>query len=132
MSDKRELEEGSTLRPRFDAAGLVTAVVTDAGSGDLLMVAHMNAEALDLTLRTGTAHYFSRSRNALWKKGETSGALQSVTEMRIDCDQDAVWLKVVVARPDDTCHTGRPTCFYRRIEGGASPRLVHDPEPARD
>lgn len=128
MSDKREREEGETLSPRFDAAGLVTAVVTDAGSGELLMVAHMNAEALDLTLRTGTAHYFSRSRNALWKKGETSGALQGVAEMRIDCDQDAIWLKVNVARPEDTCHTGRPTCFYRRIEGGASPRLVRDGE----
>ncbi len=112
---KAELEEGRVLAPRFDAAGLVTAVVTDAGSGELLMVAHMNAEALDLTLKTGIAHYYSRSRKSLWKKGETSGALQTVRDIRIDCDQDAVWLKVDVARPEDTCHTGRTSCFYRRI-----------------
>lgn len=112
---KPELEEGRVLAPRFDAAGLVTAVVTDAGSGELLMVAHMNAEALDLTLKTGIAHYYSRSRKSLWKKGETSGALQTVRDIRIDCDQDAVWLKVDVARPEDTCHTGRTSCFYRRI-----------------
>lgn len=124
---KAELEEGGTLTPRFDADGLVTAVVTDAASGTLLMVAHMNAEALDLTLRTGVAHYWSRSRRALWKKGETSGALQSVREIRTDCDQDALWLRVHVARPEDTCHTGRATCFYRRAElreGRAV--LVHD------
>lgn len=113
--DHHEQEEGAVLRPRFDAAGLVTAVVTDVASGDLLMVAHMNAEALDRTLATGIAHYWSRSRKALWKKGETSGALQSVAEIRIDCDQDAVWLKVAVAKPEDTCHTGRDTCFYRRV-----------------
>ncbi|MEF2551296.1 phosphoribosyl-AMP cyclohydrolase [Aurantimonas sp. A2-1-M11] len=113
--DRQEQEEGMVLRPRFDAAGLVTAVVTDAASGDLLMVAHMNADALDRTLATGIAHYWSRSRQSLWKKGETSGALQSVTDVRIDCDQDAVWLKVSVAKPEDTCHTGRDTCFYRRV-----------------
>ncbi|MBB3951328.1 phosphoribosyl-AMP cyclohydrolase [Aureimonas jatrophae] len=114
--DKRDAEEGDQLMPRFDAQGLVTAVVTDAGSGNLLMVAHMDAEALDLTIRTGVAHYRSRSRNALWKKGETSGALQSVRELRVDCDQDAVWIKVDVAKPDDTCHTGRASCFYRRLD----------------
>lgn len=113
---KAACEEGERLTPRFDAQGLVTAVVTDATSGALLMVAHMDAEALDLTIRTGVAHYRSRSRNALWKKGETSGALQSVRELRVDCDQDAVWIKVDVAKPDDTCHTGRPTCFYRRLD----------------
>ncbi len=106
------------LTPRFDAAGLVTAVVTDEASGTLLMVAHMNAEALDLTIRTGIAHYWSRSRSVLWKKGETSGALQTVREMRVDCDQDAVWIKVAVAKPEDTCHTHRPTCFYRSVELG--------------
>ncbi|KQQ88147.1 phosphoribosyl-AMP cyclohydrolase [Aureimonas sp. Leaf324] len=115
---KSDLEEGSVLTPRFDAAGLVTAVVSDMDGG-LLMVAHMNAEALDLTIRTGVAHYWSRSRQALWKKGETSGALQSVHEMRVDCDQDAVWLKVTVAKPEDTCHTGRETCFYRSVSLGA-------------
>ena len=114
---KSDLEEGSVLTPRFDAAGLVTAVVSDM-DGSLLMVAHMNAEALDLTIRTGVAHYWSRSRQALWKKGETSGALQTVHEMRVDCDQDAVWLKVTVAKPEDTCHTGRETCFYRRVALG--------------
>ena len=113
---KAELEEGTRLLPRFDAAGLVTAIVTDHATGALLMVAHMDAQALDLTLRTGIAHYWSRSRQRLWKKGETSGALQSVREVRTDCDQDAVWLKVDVARPEDTCHTGRATCFYRRVE----------------
>ncbi|GGD90472.1 phosphoribosyl-AMP cyclohydrolase [Aureimonas endophytica] len=112
---KAELEEGATLTPRFDRDGLVTAVVTDAGSGHLLMVAHMNAEALRLTLDTGIAHYWSRSRHALWKKGETSGALQTVREMRVDCDQDALWLRVEVARPEDTCHTGRSSCFYRIV-----------------
>lgn len=110
-----EQEEGTQLRPRFDAAGLVTAVVTDHASGDLLMVAHMNAEALAQTLATGLAHYWSRSRSALWKKGETSGALQKIREIRVDCDQDAIWLKVEVEKPEDTCHTGRNTCFYRRI-----------------
>lgn len=114
---KSDLEEGSVLTPRFDAAGLVTAVVSDM-EGGLLMVAHMNAEALDLTIRSGVAHYWSRSRQALWKKGETSGALQTVHEMRVDCDQDAVWLKVTVARPEDTCHTGRETCFYRSVSLG--------------
>lgn len=113
---KGELEEGTRLLPRFDASGLVTAIVTDHATGALLMVAHMDAQALDLTLRTGIAHYWSRSRQRLWKKGETSGALQRVREVRTDCDQDAVWLKVDVARPEDTCHTGRATCFYRRVE----------------
>lgn len=114
---KADLEEGSVLTPRFDAAGLVTAVVSDMDGG-LLMVAHMNAEALDLTIRTGIAHYWSRSRQSLWKKGETSGALQTVQEMRVDCDQDAVWLKVTVAKPEQTCHTGRETCFYRSVSLG--------------
>ena len=131
-TDKAELEEGETLTPRFDAAGLVTAVVTDAASGELLMVAHMNAEALDATIRTGTAHYFSRSRRTLWKKGETSGALQSVREIRVDCDQDAVWLKVDVAKPEDTCHAGRRSCFYRRVEGSDTPILVTDIAASRD
>ena len=110
-----EQEEGLRLRPRFDAAGLVTAVVTDAASREPLMVAHMNAEALAATIQTGIAHYWSRSRNTLWKKGETSGALQTVRELRVDCDQDAIWLKVDVAKPEETCHTGRPTCFFRKL-----------------
>jgi len=112
-SDKKALEEGEVFSPRFDANGLVTAVVTDAGDGMLLMVAHMNAEALSLTIETGIAHYWSRSRASLWKKGETSGNLQHVVELRTDCDQDAVWLRVKVTGHDATCHTGRRSCFYR-------------------
>jgi len=116
--DKAELETGPAFTPRFDENGLVTAVVTDAKDGELLMVAHMNAESLALTIETGIAHYWSRSRNALWKKGETSGNLQTVVELRTDCDQDAVWLKVAVAGHDATCHTGRRSCFYRTVSNG--------------
>jgi phosphoribosyl-AMP cyclohydrolase len=114
-ADKAAQEEGLAFAPRFDANGLVTAVVTDAGDGVVLMVAHMNAEALALTLETGIAHYWSRSRNSLWKKGETSGNFQRVVELRTDCDQDAVWLKVKVAGDNATCHTGRRSCFYRTV-----------------
>lgn len=117
-ADKAELEAGGYFTPRFDANGLLTAVVTDARDGELLMVAHMNAQALALTIDTGIAHYWSRSRNALWKKGETSGNLQTVVELRTDCDQDAVWLKVSVAGHDATCHTGRRSCFYRTVTSG--------------
>src|SRR3954469_19583913 len=106
-TDKAVLEEGTAFSPRFDAHGLITAVVTDADDGVLLMVAHMNAEALSLTLETGIAHYWSRSRAKIWKKGETSGNLQTVVEMMTDCDQDALFLKVRVAGHDATCHTGR-------------------------
>jgi phosphoribosyl-AMP cyclohydrolase len=114
-TDKKALEEGSVFSPRFDANGLVTAVVTDARDGMLLMVAHMNAEALALTVETGVAHYWSRSRGSIWKKGETSGNVQQVVELRTDCDQDAIWLKVKVAGHDATCHTGRRSCFYRTV-----------------
>ncbi|WP_026613811.1 phosphoribosyl-AMP cyclohydrolase [Ensifer aridi] len=113
--DKAELETGSAFTPRFDEKGLITAIVTDAGDGELLMVAHMNADALALTIETGVAHYYSRSRGRLWKKGESSGNLQTVKEIRTDCDQDAVWLKVSVAGHDATCHTGRRSCFYRTV-----------------
>jgi phosphoribosyl-AMP cyclohydrolase len=115
LSDKHENEEGAVFAPRFDASGLITAIVTDAKDGHLLMVAHMNAEALRVTLETGVAHYWSRSRETLWKKGETSGNLQTVVEMRTDCDQDALWLKVNVAGDGPTCHTGRRSCFYRQV-----------------
>ncbi|GAB1582115.1 phosphoribosyl-AMP cyclohydrolase [Phyllobacterium phragmitis] len=118
IADKSKNEEGAVFAPRFDASGLITAVVTDAGDGTLLMVAHMNEEALRLTLDTGIAHYWSRSRKALWKKGETSGNLQTITEIRTDCDQDAIWLKVKVAGDGPTCHTGRRSCFYRTISLG--------------
>jgi phosphoribosyl-AMP cyclohydrolase len=114
-SDKQALEEGGVFAPRFDAAGLVTAVVTDARDGMLLMVAHMNAEALALTIETGIAHYWSRSRGKIWKKGEISGNVQYITELRTDCDQDAVWLRVNVSGHDATCHTGRRSCFYRTV-----------------
>ena len=114
-ANKASLEEGAVFSPRFDAAGLVTAVVTDADEGGLLMVAHMNAEALALTLETGIAHYWSRSRREIWKKGETSGNLQQVVEMRTDCDQDAIWLRVKVSGHHATCHTGRRSCFYRTV-----------------
>ena len=128
LASPAEQEEGSVLAPRFDAGGLVTAVVTDATSGVLLMVAHMDRQALDLTIATGIAHYFSRSRKTLWKKGETSGALQTVREIRVDCDQDALWLKVDVSKPEETCHTHRTTCFYRRVEmSGDGRSLVIEP-----
>ncbi|MHA6723736.1 phosphoribosyl-AMP cyclohydrolase [Sphingomonas sp. RS2018] len=119
MIDPRET--GTVLSPKFDAAGLVTAVVTDVASGEVLMVAHMNAEALAATLASGEATFWSRSRGRLWKKGETSGNVLRVVEARVDCDQDAVWLRVAAAGP--ACHTGARSCFYRRIEDGA---LVRD------
>ena len=111
-----ELEEGLRLTPKFDANGLVTCVTTDAVSGDVLMVAHMNAEALAKTVATGEAWYFSRSRGALWRKGESSGHTQRVIELRVDCDQDAVWLKV--EQVAGACHTGRHSCFYRAVPLG--------------
>ncbi len=111
-----ELEESVALTPKFDADGLVTCVATDATSGEVLMVAHMNAAALQKTIATGEAWYFSRSRGALWKKGETSGHTQRVVEMRVDCDQDAVWIKV--EQTGGACHTGRRTCFYRAVPLG--------------
>ncbi len=115
-TDLHTLENGAVLAPRFDAAGLIAAVATDADTGEVLMLAWMNAEALRLTLATREAHYWSRSRRALWKKGETSGQIQSVAEVRIDCDQDAVWLKVRAGGDGGACHTGRRSCFYRVVE----------------
>ena len=112
-----DIEEGLALAPKFDADGLVTAVVTDAKSGNVLMVAHMNEEALRKTIASGEAWYYSRSRKALWKKGETSGHVQRVIELRVDCDQDALWLKVD-QKGDGACHTGRRSCFYRAVPLG--------------
>jgi phosphoribosyl-AMP cyclohydrolase len=112
-----DLEEGVVLRPRFDASGLITCVTTDARNGDVLMVAHMNVDALQKTVETGEAWYFSRSRKALWHKGETSGHVQRVVEIRIDCDQDAVWLRVEQTG-GAACHTGRRSCFYRAVNRG--------------
>jgi phosphoribosyl-AMP cyclohydrolase len=124
-SEINDIEEGLGFQPRFDASGLVTCVATDAGSGEVLMVAHMNNEALRKTIATGEAWYFSRSRNSLWRKGETSGHVQRVVEMRMDCDQDAVWIRV--EQSGAACHTGRRSCFYRQVtagEGGARLSLV--------
>ena len=118
-STKAVLEEGSALTPRFDAAGLVTAVATCAATGEVLMVAHMNAEALARTIETGDAWYWSRSRGALWRKGDTSGQVQRIVEMRVDCDQDALWLRVRVGGDGGACHTGRRSCFYRVVALGA-------------
>lgn len=113
MDDARDT--GLALDPKYDAAGLITAVVTDHASGELLMVAHMNAEALAATRDTGEAHFWSRSRGRLWKKGESSGNVLRVVEMRIDCDQDALWVIADAAGP--ACHTGARSCFYRRLDG---------------
>ena len=112
-----DIEEGLAFEPKFDADGLVTAVVTDAKSGDVVMVAHMNDEALRKTIADGQAWYYSRSRKALWKKGETSGHVQRVIELRVDCDQDAIWLKVD-QQGAGACHTGRRSCFYRAVPLG--------------
>jgi phosphoribosyl-AMP cyclohydrolase len=119
MAASSEIEEGTRLQPKFDADGLVTAVATDAATGEVLMVAHMNAEALARTIASGEAHYFSRSRKKLWRKGEESGHTQRVVELRVDCDQDAVWLKVEQTGPG-ACHTGRRSCFYRAVPLGQS------------
>lgn len=110
-------ENTDSLDPKFDANGLITAVVTDAARGDVLMLAHMNREALDRTIETRVAHFWSRSRQELWKKGETSGNTLAVRDIRIDCDQDAVWLIAEPAGP--ACHTGERSCFYRRVSGRA-------------
>jgi phosphoribosyl-AMP cyclohydrolase len=120
---KTEIEEGEVLMPRFGADGLITCVATEAGAGDLLMVAHMNADALARTIATGEAWYWSRSRGELWRKGDNSGQVQTVIEMRIDCDQDAVWLKARVGGDGGCCHTGRRSCFYRIVPLGESGSL---------
>jgi phosphoribosyl-AMP cyclohydrolase len=114
-------ETGLTLDPKYDANGLITAVVTDAESGDVLMLAHMNADALAATVSTGEAHFWSRSRSELWRKGATSGNVIRVREIRIDCDQDAVWLIADAAGP--ACHTGERSCFYRRVAGDGLERV---------
>ena len=117
-----DIEQGTTLQPRFDATGLVTAVVTDHDSGEVLMLAHMNADALTRTIESGEAWFWSRSRGRLWKKGESSGNVLTVVEMRIDCDQDAIWIRAAAAGP--ACHTGERSCFYRRIDGGGLVRAA--------
>jgi phosphoribosyl-AMP cyclohydrolase len=119
MADERET--GTMLDPKYDANGLITAVVTDAADGAVLMVAHMNAEALARSQETGTAIFYSRSRQRLWQKGETSGHVLKIVEMRVDCDQDALW---VIAEPQGpACHTGERSCFYRRISDKGLKRI---------
>ncbi len=117
-ANQEALERGVDLAPRFDDKGLIAAVATHAETGEVLMLAWMNAEALKLTVDTGEAHYFSRSRQALWKKGETSGQVQRVTELRVDCDQDAVWIKVLPQGDGGACHVGFRSCFYRVLDQG--------------
>jgi phosphoribosyl-AMP cyclohydrolase len=117
-ANQEALERGVQLTPRFDDNGLIAAVATHAVTGEVLMLAWMNAEALKLTLDTGEAHYFSRSRQALWKKGETSGQVQRITELRVDCDQDAVWIKVLPQGDGGACHVGFRSCFYRVMDQG--------------
>ncbi len=119
MTKSSDIEESLTFAPKFGADGLITAVATDAKSGDVLMVAHMNAEAVAKTIASGEAWYYSRSRRELWRKGETSGHVQRVVELRVDCDQDALWLKVEQAG-GGACHTGRRSCFYRAVPLGLS------------
>ncbi len=125
--DKKAVETAREFTPRFDANGLITAVVTDFDSSVLLMVAHMNAQALAKTIESGEAWYWSRSRQELWYKGATSGTIQTINEIRTDCDQDALWLKVTVQGAGATCHTGMPGCFYRKVEmNDGKIRLVRD------
>jgi phosphoribosyl-AMP cyclohydrolase len=112
---RKDVEEGVTLTPRFDANGLVACIAVDAHDGRVLMLAHMNAESLRLTLETGEAWYWSRSRSELWHKGATSGQVQRVVEMRVDCDQDALLISVEVGGDGGCCHTGRRSCFYRAV-----------------
>jgi phosphoribosyl-AMP cyclohydrolase len=123
--DKKILEEGAVFAPRFSNEGLIVCVTIDDRSGEVLMLAHMNQEALDKTLASGIVHYWSRSRGTLWRKGDTSGQTQTLVELRVDCDQDALLARVNVAGDGGACHTGRRSCFYRRVEGAdGAPRLV--------
>jgi phosphoribosyl-AMP cyclohydrolase len=120
-----DVENGAEFAPRFNADGLVTCVTVDARDGAVLMLAHMNAEALAKTLETGIVHYWSRSRGKLWLKGETSGQIQRLQELRVDCDQDALLAVVEVGGDGGACHTGRRSCFYRRVElSGGRARLI--------
>ncbi|ARN82788.1 phosphoribosyl-AMP cyclohydrolase [Methylocystis bryophila] len=120
-TEKRALEEGADFAPRFDAQGLIVCVTTEAITRQVLMVAYMNQLALDKTLETGEAHYWSRSRQSLWRKGESSGQIQRVLSLSVDCDQDALLLEVEPQGDGGACHTGRKSCFYRKLKGG---RLV--------
>ena len=127
-SDKKLLEQDGPFTPKFDEKGLITTVVTDTNDGQIVMLAFMNAEALALTIETGIAHYYSRSRQELWKKGETSGNLQEVVSMYTDCDQDAVIIEVKMTGDGVACHTGRKSCFYRKVDGigSSNPTLISE------
>jgi phosphoribosyl-AMP cyclohydrolase len=129
--DRSEREEGSAFQPKFGPDGLATCVAIDAARGDVLMVAHMNEAALEATLKTGIVHYWSRSRGALWRKGDTSGQTQRLVEMRVDCDQDAFLAFVEVGGDGGACHTGRRSCFYRRVESDGDRALLTFIEPQR-
>ena len=118
------LEHGKTLTPNFDANGLIAAIAQHAETNEVLMIGWMNADALELTLEVGEAHYFSRSRQEIWRKGETSGQIQVITEMRVDCDQDAILMKVMPEGDGGACHVGFRSCFYRVFENG---KLVERP-----
>lgn len=127
--DKQAIEEGPAFTPKFDRDGLIVCITCDAATNEILMVAWMNAEALRLTIETSVAHYWSRSRQSLWRKGDTSGQTQAVTEIRTDCDQDAIMLKVMPGGDGGACHTGRKSCFYRQVVRNGteiSLRLVED------
>jgi phosphoribosyl-AMP cyclohydrolase len=127
-AEAHALEEGPAFSPRYDSQGLVVCVTVEAATGEVLMVAYMNALALEKTLETGVAHYWSRSRQSLWRKGDTSGQVQKVVSLKVDCDQDALLLAVEPGGDGKACHTGRKSCFYRRVEAGADgPRLVFEP-----
>lgn len=123
-----DVESGTTFSPRFDAEGLIGAIVTDALSGEVLMFAYMNADALAATIDTRVAHFWSRSRAKLWRKGEESGNTLGVEDLRVDCDQDVLWLKVRVAGQSVACHTGARSCFYRSVglNDGAGGKLMFD------
>ena len=136
---KQDLAEQDTLQPQFDRNGLIPCIATDATSGEVLMLGYMNELSLAKSIETGIAHYWSRSRQELWKKGETSGQIQNIREMRIDCDQDSIWIKVDVAGNGATCHVGYRSCFFRKINTESDPKSelklirtentkVYDPE----
>jgi phosphoribosyl-AMP cyclohydrolase len=129
---KAELESGLAFTPKFDGDGLIPAIATEVGTGEVLMFAFMNAEALGLSIETGIAHFWSRSRASLWKKGSESGNLLKIVEMRADCDQDVLWLRVIIEGDGHACHTGRHSCFYRVVpvksEAGAGTKLVLAPD----
>jgi phosphoribosyl-AMP cyclohydrolase len=129
VADAADREEGLAFQPKFGADGLATCVAVDARRGDVLMVAHMNEQALEKTLSSGVVHYWSRSRGALWRKGDTSGQTQRLVEMRVDCDQDAFLAFVDVAGDGGACHTGRRSCFYRRVETAAAETRLAFVEP---